>query len=104
MQGDWCCSTWTVLKTLQALHLCVMSAILHSFQLELTPIQAEAIRKEWLKVAAQDRAMLIIQPVGMTQPDHMLSSVDPVLNVAIFDEDLAHAINRTLIAHKKDRP
>jgi hypothetical protein len=81
-----------------------MSAILHSFQIKLTPEQAAEIRREWMSRSTDGAAMVAIQPIGMTHPPGCLSGREPVLNVAIFDAELASTINFEVARHKQERP
>lgn len=81
-----------------------MSAVLHSFQIKLSAEQSAEIRREWKKVAGQDCAMLVIQPIGMTSPDGIIDVREPTLHCAVCDALLAKGINQTLIWHKEERP
>jgi hypothetical protein len=81
-----------------------MSAILHRFKIPLTAEQAAAIRAEWLKFAACERTMLVLQPVGMAAPPGQIDYREPHLNCAIFDEELAADIGAEIHAHKRARP
>jgi len=70
-----------------------MSAILHKFKIKLTAAQAMEIRSEWKKFEGRERAMLAVQPIGMTLPDGFIDSREPHLQCAIMDDELTGAVN-----------
>lgn len=81
-----------------------MGAILKTFKIDLSPEQAQAIREAYMPVAQMNRCMLVIQPIGMTNPEGVVDGRTPHLNCAVLDETLALALNALLKQHKEARP
>jgi len=81
-----------------------MSAIVTHFKIPITKEQAAQIRNEWERNSGNERAMLVIQPIGMTTSHGIKDERSPSLNCCILDEELALAFSELLIAHKKARP